>query len=324
MKFAPPFAALLIALAGCSGMGDTGPPSASYRICVTNEGSGDVTILEGATRKKLATVPVGKEPRRILASPDGKYLYITMGRGVGILDLTSGKLLRTIRTAAAPAGLTLSLDGSKILISDGTAGTVSILNARSGQVERVVPVSGKPAGIAYAPSGRLVYVACETSGDVAVLDADDGAERGRLKAGGHPHSIAILPDGSSAVVLSEATGEVQILDTESGRVRADVRLPEGSKPMECVVRRDGARVFVTNGPAGTVTVHDSRGALLHAVRVGPNPRGLALSPDQRTLYVANGPSDNISVVDLASYREIDRVAVGSGAYGVAVVEAPRR
>jgi YVTN family beta-propeller protein len=90
------------------------------------------------------------------------------------------------------------------------------------------------------------------------------------------------------------------------------------------VRRDGRRIFVTNGRAGTVTVHDPSGALLRVIRVGPRPWGLALSPDQKVLYVANGPSNEVSVVDLSNYREIDRIAVGQGPRGVAAARTPDR
>jgi len=46
-------------------------------------------------------------------------------------------------------------------------------------------------------------------------------------------------------------------------------------------------------------------------------------PDGHTLFVANGPSDDLSVVDTRSGREIARVVVGTGPWGVAVVAEPK-
>jgi YVTN family beta-propeller protein len=210
----------------------------------------------------------------------------------------------------------------RLFVSNGDAETVTVVNAPTGSVERVIPVSGDPRGIRFTPDARLVYVACGDSGEVAVLDADDGHVRDRFAVRGRPRSVAFSPDGSRAILLSESTGELLILDAHSGRVRAAVRLPEGSRPRNATVRRDGKRIFVTNGEAGTVTVHDRDGSLLRVIRVGPRPRGLALSPDQKLLYVANGPSNEVSVVDLSSYREIDRLAVGQGPSGVAAARTP--
>src|SRR5690348_1064752 len=49
---------------------------AAYLVCVSNERSGDVTILRDG--RSLATIPVGKRPRGIHPSPDGAYLYVAL------------------------------------------------------------------------------------------------------------------------------------------------------------------------------------------------------------------------------------------------------
>src|SRR4051812_49625333 len=55
-----------------------GPPPSPYWVCVSNERSGDVTILDGADRAVLATIKVGKRPRGIHRSPDGKRLFVAL------------------------------------------------------------------------------------------------------------------------------------------------------------------------------------------------------------------------------------------------------
>src|SRR5581483_2953699 len=49
-----------------------------YEVYVSNEKSGDVTVIDGATFKAVATFPVGKRPRGIHASPDGKTVYVAL------------------------------------------------------------------------------------------------------------------------------------------------------------------------------------------------------------------------------------------------------
>src|SRR6478609_8116340 len=53
-------------------------PARSYWVCVTNERSGDVTIIDGASHAVVATIPVGKRPRGVHPSPDGKFLYVAL------------------------------------------------------------------------------------------------------------------------------------------------------------------------------------------------------------------------------------------------------
>ncbi|WP_414717598.1 hypothetical protein [Steroidobacter sp.] len=45
---------------------------------VTNEMSGDMTVIDSQTHRVLATVPLGKRPRGIQLSPDGTQLFVAL------------------------------------------------------------------------------------------------------------------------------------------------------------------------------------------------------------------------------------------------------
>src|SRR5882672_5645427 len=50
----------------------------SYLVFVSNERSGDVTVINGATDAVVGTLPVGKRPRGIHAALDGKHVFVTL------------------------------------------------------------------------------------------------------------------------------------------------------------------------------------------------------------------------------------------------------
>src|SRR4051812_23726371 len=52
--------------------------ASDYLICVSNEKGGDVTLIDSTTHEVVATVPVGKRPRGVHASPDGRMLYVAL------------------------------------------------------------------------------------------------------------------------------------------------------------------------------------------------------------------------------------------------------
>src|SRR5438132_8530880 len=52
------------------------PPAVG--VYVTNETSGDLTIIDAATASAIATIPLGKRPRGITASPDGTTVYVAL------------------------------------------------------------------------------------------------------------------------------------------------------------------------------------------------------------------------------------------------------
>ena len=64
---------------------------AELRVFVTNERSDDVTVIQADTGKVLKTIAVGKRPRGVAASPDGKRVYVSNSNSdsLSILDASS-------------------------------------------------------------------------------------------------------------------------------------------------------------------------------------------------------------------------------------------
>ena len=48
---------------------------------MTNEASGDVSVIELATGTLVTTLSVGKRPRGVQRSPDGRRVYVAAGEG---------------------------------------------------------------------------------------------------------------------------------------------------------------------------------------------------------------------------------------------------
>ncbi|HTO03431.1 MAG TPA: hypothetical protein VL069_07005, partial [Opitutus sp.] len=67
---------VVVALFPCAAAGTDEKPSADFRIYVSNETSGDVSVIDGHSGNSVALILVGKRPRGIQVSPDGLTLYV--------------------------------------------------------------------------------------------------------------------------------------------------------------------------------------------------------------------------------------------------------
>ncbi len=330
-------------------------PATDYQIFVSNEKSGDVTVISAPDWKAVATIPVGKRPRGIHASPDGKLVYVALSGtpiepppkldaqgnpifekghdddedkapsdkaadGIGLVDVAQRKFLRKIPAGSDPEQFCLSPDGRRLYNANEDVGTATILEADTGKIVTFIPVGREPEGTGISPDGKILYVTCETGGDVFAIDAQTTKVLGHLHVNPRPRSVDFLPDGSRAYIPSESVGELNIIDAVHHELLKTVTLPKGSRPMTVKVSIDGKRVYASTGRSGLVCVLDSgTGALLNTIKVGQRPWGIALSPDGKYLFSANGPSDDVSVVDLATEKEIVRVKSPGGPWGVTVV-----
>lgn len=351
LKF--PKGALLIA--ALAAMLPTLATAADYQVYVTNERSGDVTVIDGATFKVVATIPVGKRPRGIHASPDGKTVYVALSGtpiegppqldangnpiferdkdddddddkadksadGIGVLDVATRKLLKKFSVGSDPEEFDISADGRHLYVSNEDVKTASSLDITNGKVEKIVSLSQEPEGVAITPDGKRLFVTCETGGEVYVIDIASFKVIGHVKVGARPRSVAFLQEGRIAIVPSESAGELYAIDTAAIKVVQTIPLPKGSRPMRVRVSPDGSKLYASTGRGGTVVVLDAKSyQLLNTITVGQRPWGIVVSPDGRYLFSANGPSNDVSVVDLATNKEIAKVKAGASPWGLAIV-----
>ena len=69
-------------------------------------------------------------------------------------------------------------------------------------------------------------------------------------------------------------------------------------------------------------IDTAKNEVLEMIPVGTRAWGIALSPDGSRLYTANGASNDVSVIDVKSRKEITRIKAGDGPWGVTIVPNP--
>jgi YVTN family beta-propeller protein len=165
------------------------------------------------------------------------------------------------------------------------------LNLHTNRILWQKPVGLAPYGITMA-RGKL-YVS-DWSG--AVPAADD------TMTAGIPWEAARV-DRFGTV----ASGTVSVLDPKTGETRSVIQV--GLHPNKIISGARGKVVFVANGNSDNVSVINTlTDKVVETIPVrlnrdknpyfGDSPNGLALSPDGKTLYVANGMDNALAVVQL--------------------------
>ena len=318
--------------------------SSAFRLYVTNEVSGDMTVIDSATYNVIATVPLGKRPRGIHASPDRKTIYVALSGspiagpdvdestlpppdksadGIGVFDTTQNKVVRVIKGGSDPENFDLSKDGTQLFISNEDEAAVSVVDVASGAVVKSAKVGEQPEGVKVTPDGKYVYVTSEETGTIAVLDPVAGKILKTFKVGHRPRSVAFLADGSKAYINAENDGTVVLVDAVNYKVIQAIPLgkPGAIKPMAVLLSPDSTKLYVSTGRGHQVfTIDTATNKPTGSVEVGPRPWGIAVSPDGKTLYSANGPSNDISVVDLVSNTVVKKIPVGKSPWGVIALE----
>ncbi|HVQ42425.1 MAG TPA: beta-propeller fold lactonase family protein [Vicinamibacterales bacterium] len=314
------------------------------RVYISDETGGAIIVIDPATREMLGRISVGKRPRGLRLSHDGAQLFVALSGspiagpgvdesklppadrsadGIGVIDLTTGKLSRVLKSGQDPESFDLSPDGARLYVSNEDAAEMSVVDMATGTVASRVKVGEEPEGVTTRPGGREVYVTCEGDGEVVVIDTASGKIAARLKSGLRPRAVAFTEDGATAFITNENDATVTVVDALKHRISGHVRLPQVAgaavppRPMGATISPDGSLVFVSLGRAQSIAVIDVKGRKLVRTidNVGGRPWGITVSADGKTLYTANGPSGDVSIVDVASGTVTARIATGGSPWG---------
>ena len=321
-------------------------PASGELVFVSNEDSGDISIISTATNQVVTTLHVGRRPRGIKVDRAGNKVFVALSGspkcppsmsdedcnkqatdkskdGIAVVDVRTAKLERVLPGGSDPEQFDLSADGRRLYVSNEDSNEATIVDIASGEVLKTIAVGREPEGVRVSRDGKLVYVTGETDHDVTVLDADDGIVIATIGVGLRPRDAIFSPDGSHAYVSSEMGHSISVIDVNAHKVVSTIGLDDTAKPVGMAIRSDGKRLFVANGRGQTVSEIDlDTLQVLRSVAVGPRAWGIALSSDERFLYAANGPSDDVSVIDVESLQEIARIKVGETPWGVVIGPIP--
>ena len=226
-------------------------------------------------------------------------------QGIAIDPVSTAGRVFLSAVGKLPAALALSRTPG----SDSVARAKSVAHLVAYGVDSVVLQLSSPALGDYIAGGpmiarrrnasghRVVAVPLPANDELAVLDAEDGSLLKKIALGVLPVAAVMSEDGSVAYV-SNLGGRKPTARDRSAKQCCD--------PFAELVRVD-ARGMV---PPGSVTRVDLvAGKVSKVIPVGLHPTGLAWDEKGGRLYVANGNSDNVSVIDTRQDSVISTITV---------------
>ncbi len=196
---------------------------------VTNQNSGDVSVLDLQARAEVMRIPVPGQPAGVAADGAGHFYTVSPGsKTVRRFDAASGEVLNAATLEGGPTGIALADRANRLFVSDWYNARIWALDPATLEVLAVLETGAAPAGLAVSPDGRLLASADRDADQVSVFDLDDGpALRHRLDVGTRPFGLGFAPDGR-LFVGNVGSDDVSVLDPVAGRTLAT--LPVGARP----------------------------------------------------------------------------------------------
>jgi YVTN family beta-propeller protein len=292
--------------------------------------------LQAQTASAPAAAGAVQPPPGVMPVPDPKNLYS---------ETAAGKMSPSVAGAL-----------ERVYVPNHTANTVTVIDPATLKVTHSFKVGLNPQHVVPSWDLKTLYVAnnAENSpkGSLTVVDPKTG-QPGKTIPVDDPYNMYWSPDGKYAIVVAEAFKRLDFRDPKSFAFEFSIATPDCDGINHADFSIDSRTAFFTCEFNGAVTKVDlvnrkvlgtlrlsqyfERPEALALVRTGlktpkfvPDPQQVGgqicitpgmpqdarLSPDGKTLYVADMMADGLHVVDADSLKQIGFVKAGVGAHGL--------
>ena len=290
------------------------PDGRFYWAIDSGHGYDDVQIVDVGSGKVAQVLPLPGAYGSVAFAPDGRTAYVS-GEPVGTdtpdhrpgMKATQGDAIHVFDVDPTDGTAT---EGDPIMLPATSGGTAQKEDGNPLSVAFQPPGPGAssglgwPIGLAVTADGQSLVIALNQADQVAIIDLGPAHATKLVKVGTYPYAVAL--SGDKAYVSNEYDGTVSVVDIAAATVTRTVTVgPTNSHPEGLATDPTMHRAYVAMTNQDSVVELDTHtGDVIGHVSVGRSsgvgtaPNALAVTPDHRTLYVADAGEDAVAVVAL--------------------------
>jgi len=307
---------------------------------VSNQWSDNVSVIDLKNEEVIDTIKTGGGPAGLALSANEKFLYSvnSFSSDISVIDLSTGEETKRLTAGNNPTGIGKSPDGSLLYVTSRRTLSapygdtvfceltgISDKNQRISQ-RRDIKSAYLMENVEFTPSGDLaIFPLIRPKNNVPTVQVEKGW---------------MMTEGIGIVENKPSGRIIQLLLDEPNAYYAD--------PFDIAISHDGKRAFVTHAGVDKITVVDldsvrklistisddklemyanhlgiSSGIVIKRIGTGANPKGMALSPDGKILYIAEHLEDRITVINTEILETTGTIHLG-GSGRITVARHGRR
>ena len=298
--------------------------------------SGKVLLPNGWSLSPAGrSLPLGDLPLNIQISGSQKLMAVTNNgqskQSIQLIDPQSEKILHDQPIGKAWYGLKFSADEKKLYASGANDNIIlvyPIIKKMLGKADTIV--LGKawpnekigPTGIEVDDAGKRLYAVTKENNSLYIFDLRTNKLVNKVNLGSEAYDCLLSPDKTKLYISLWGADKLAIYDIKAQKITSEI-LTE-NHPNEIIQNRTGKYLFVANASDNSVSVIDAKArkvievisTALYPTRLsGSTTNGLALSEDEKTLYVANADNNCLAVFNVSNPgKSSSKVFIPTGWY----------
>ncbi len=301
-------------------------------LLVANQADHTLSLIDPATGKEIAAVPVGGVTgHEVAASPDGKFAYVpiygnsgvggagTDGDSMAVIDIAARKVVASVDFGhgVRPHMPLYDPVSGMLYVTTELDKAVTIIDPKTLKIVGQIPTGQEQSHMfALTRDGKRGYTANVGPGTVSVLDIAARKTVAVIPISRSIQRISISRDGKLVFTADQAKPQMAVIDAATNTVKSWIPLPSvgyGSTPT-----LDGKWLLVAMPKVKQLAVIDLGTMAVTTTIDIPGGQGeILMRPDGKVAYVSSYPGHQVAEIDLATWKATRLIDAGNKADGVA-------
>ncbi|KFX64172.1 beta-propeller fold lactonase family protein [Paraburkholderia fungorum] len=298
------------------------PAAHANNVIVLNSGEATLSLIDETTRQVVGTVPTGKEPHHLMATPDNSSLIVanSVSNNLMFVDPKSGKVQRWVENIEDPYQIGFSPDRKWLVTTGLRLDRLDIYHYDNATNQMALasrlPLAVMPSHMAFTNDSKTVFVTLQVSGELAAIDLATQTVKWKMKVGKVPAGLWMTPGEKYLLVGMTGADYVAVVDWRNQKVVKTIQTGKGAHNFRSLA--DGRHVAVSNRVASTISIidEDTLTNVGDITGLMPGPDDMELSADKRYLWVTFRFAKHIGIIDLTTRKLIQTIAVGRSPHGI--------
>jgi YVTN family beta-propeller protein len=310
------------ALAAATGLltGLFSPAAHANNVIVLNSGEATLSLIDEATHQVVGTVPTGKEPHHLMATPDNSSLIVanSVSNNLMLVDPKTGKVQRWVENIEDPYQIGFSPDKKWVVTTGLRLDRLDIYHydGHDMTLAKRLPLAVMPSHMAFSNDSKTVFVTLQVSGELAAIDLATQQVKWKMKVGKVPAGLWMTPGDKYLLIGMTGADYVAVLDWRNQKIVKTIQTGNGAHNFRSLA--DGKHVAVSNRVASTISIidEDTLTNVGDITGLMPGPDDMELSADKRYLWVTFRFAKHVGIIDLTTRKLIQTIAVGRSPHGI--------
>ncbi|MFT3980162.1 MAG: YncE family protein [Ferruginibacter sp.] len=302
-------------------------------VLILAKGEQKMVVLDYESLDSITKIPVGEDPHEVVTNDSGTLAYVSVpilngkGHEINIINLQTLQPEKSFDTKPLYTPHGLAYINDKLWFTAQGSKAVGIYNPHSGQTEQVLGTGQDFTHLIYVkPDGSTFYSTNVESGTVSIYEKKEippyMPPTGVLPANAKPRTewrqtlvnvgfgaegFDLSPDGKE-LWTARPDGHIIIVDTEAKKVKAGINTnTPGFHRLKFTP--DGKTVCIVSVKTGDLLYYNSRTRQQEQkVHIGQSA-GIYMDAPSNRMFISCTPNNDVVVIDLASRKEIRRLAI---------------